>query len=92
MEALAVERDDAGGLLAAMLQGVQAERGDRGGVRMAEDAEHAAFLAQPVAVEVDIGGSGGNFEIETAIARRVVHRLVSWCDRTPVTGWWWTCL
>ena len=54
MEALAVERDDAGRLLAAVLQGVQAERGDGGGVRMAEDAEDAAFLAQPVAVEVEV--------------------------------------
>ena len=50
MEALAVEGDDAGGFLAAVLQGVQAERGDGGGVGMAENAEHAAFLAQPVAV------------------------------------------
>ena len=41
----AVEGDDAGGLLAAMLQGVQPERGDGGGFRVAEDAEHAAFLA-----------------------------------------------
>ena len=45
VKAGAVEGDDAGGLLAAMLQGVQSERGDGGGFRMAEDAEHAAFLA-----------------------------------------------
>jgi hypothetical protein len=45
MEALAVEADDAGGFLAAMLERVQAERGDGGGVGMAENAEHAAFLA-----------------------------------------------
>ena len=45
MEALAVEGDDAGGFLAAMLERVQAERGDGGGVGMAENAEHAAFLA-----------------------------------------------
>ena len=32
MEAFAVEGDDAGRLLPAVLQGVQAERGDRGGV------------------------------------------------------------
>ena len=47
--------DDAGRLLAAVLQGVQAERGDGGGIGVAEDAEHAAFLAQPVAVEVRVG-------------------------------------
>ena len=56
VEALAVEGDDAGRLLAAMLQRVQAERGDRGGVGMAEDAEHAALLVQPVVVEVDAAG------------------------------------
>ena len=56
MEALAVEGDDAGRLLAAMLQGVQAERGDGGGVGMAENAEHAAFLAQPVVVQVEDPG------------------------------------
>ena len=56
MEPLAVEGDDAGGFLAAVLEGVQAERGDRGGVGMAEDAEDAAFLAQPVAVKSWQGG------------------------------------
>ena len=40
-----VKGDDAGGLLAAMLQGVQPEGGNGGGFGMAEDAEHAAFLA-----------------------------------------------
>ena len=45
MEAAAVEGDDAGGFLAAMLEGVQSERGDGGGLGVAEDAEHAAFLA-----------------------------------------------
>ena len=54
----AVEGDDAGRLLAAMLQGVQAERRDGRGVRMAEDAEDAAFLAQRVAVEVKVGPRG----------------------------------
>ena len=55
VEPHAVESDDAGGLLAAMLQRVQAKRGDRGGVGMIEDAEDAAFLAQPVAVGVEAG-------------------------------------
>ncbi len=53
MEALAVEGDDAGRLLAAVLQGVQPERGDGGGVGMIEDAEDAAFLAQPVGIEIE---------------------------------------
>ncbi len=49
----AVESDDAGSLLAAMLQRVQPERDDRGGVGVIEDAEDAAFLAQPVAVRIE---------------------------------------
>ena len=47
-----VESDDAGRLFPAVLQGVQAERGDRGGVAVAIDPEQAAFLAQAVAVEI----------------------------------------
>ena len=35
----------AGGFLAAMLKGVQSECGDGGGFAVAENAEHAAFLA-----------------------------------------------
>ena len=57
MEPLAVEGDDAGRLLAAVLEGVQAERGDRRRVRMPEDAEDAALFAQPVAVEIEPGGA-----------------------------------
>ncbi len=47
-ELLAVEADDAGRLLAAMLKRVQAERGQRGRVGMAEYAEDAAFLVEGV--------------------------------------------
>ena len=54
MEDAAVEGDDAGGFLAAVLQGVEAERDDRRGIRVAVDAEDAAFLAQGVAVEVEV--------------------------------------
>ena len=54
LEALAVEGDDAGRLLAAVLQGVKAERRQGCGVGVAIDAEDAAFLAQPVAVEVEV--------------------------------------
>ena len=54
MKPVAVIADDAGGFLAAMLKGVEAERGDGGGVGMAEDAEDAAFLAERVAVHVGI--------------------------------------
>ena len=48
VELLAVVGDDAAGFLAAMLEGVQAERGERRRILVAEDAEDAAFLAQPV--------------------------------------------
>jgi hypothetical protein len=53
VEALAVEGDDAGGLLAAVLKRMEAERGDGGRVGMAEDAEDAAFLAQPVRLQIE---------------------------------------
>ena len=49
VETFAIERDDARRFLPAMLQGVQAERGDRGGFGMAENAEDAAFLTEPSA-------------------------------------------
>ena len=48
MEAGAVEGDDAGGFLTAVLQGVQAKRSDGGGLRMAEDAENAAFFPETI--------------------------------------------
>ena len=54
LKPVAVERHDAGGFLAAMLQGVKAECGQRGGVCMAIDAKHAAFFTQAVSVEVEI--------------------------------------
>ena len=54
VEALAVEGGDAAGLLAAVLQGVQAERRDGRGVGDVEDAEHAAFHAQRVVVGLGI--------------------------------------
>ena len=57
MKALAVEGDDAGRLLAAVLQGVQAERDDRRRVGVAEDAEDAAFLVQAVLVQIDAGSA-----------------------------------
>ena len=52
MEALAVEGDDAGGFLSAMLERVETKGCDGCGVGMAEDAEDAAFFAQAIGVEV----------------------------------------
>ena len=51
MEMVAVEADDAGRFLAAMLERVQPERGQGRGIGMVEDAEHAALLVQPVLFE-----------------------------------------
>src|SRR5438128_6462244 len=50
MELLAIIGNDPSGFLAAMLERVQAERDQRGGVGMAIDPEDAAFLAQMVVI------------------------------------------
>src|SRR5262249_28871490 len=57
VEALAIIGDDAGGFLAAMLQGVQSERRDRRGIGVAEHAEYAALLTQPVIIKAVRVGS-----------------------------------
>ena len=54
VEAVTVEGHNAGSFLAAMLKGVKAERGDGGSIGMTEDAEHTAFFAERVAVEIEI--------------------------------------
>ena len=54
VEALAVEGDDARRFLAAMLERMQAKRGQRRRIRMSEYAEHAALLAQQIAIEIEI--------------------------------------
>jgi hypothetical protein len=56
VESRAVEGDDARGFLAAMLERMQAEGDDRGCVGVAEDAEDAARLVQPVIPEFDARG------------------------------------
>src|SRR5579862_3028940 len=45
MKTVAVKGNDAGGFLAPVLQGMQAERSNGGGIGMAENAEYAAFFA-----------------------------------------------
>ena len=66
MEALAVEGDDAGGFLAAVLKCVETQCSDGSGFRVAEYAEDTAFFAQPISIkiEIEIGQLG------------LVHRLV----------------
>ena len=51
MEAHAIMRDDAGGLLAAMLQRVQAQGRDRRRIRDIPSAEDAAFLMRLVIID-----------------------------------------
>ena len=53
VEALAVEGDDAGGFLAAVLKRMQSERGDGCSVGMAEYAKDAALFAQPVRIRIE---------------------------------------
>ena len=48
VELPAVEGDDAAGFLAAMLEGVQAERGDGGGFGVPKNTKDPAFLAESV--------------------------------------------
>ena len=67
VEALAVERGDAAGLLAAVLKRVQAERDEMGRVGRVEDAEHAALQSQPVVVAPSVWHSlrHGRFSTST---------------------------
>jgi hypothetical protein len=55
VKAFAVIGDDAGGFLAAVLERMQAERGDGGCVGVSENAEDAAFLAQAVGIRIEFG-------------------------------------
>src|SRR5215471_2628873 len=65
MKALAVVADNAGCFLAAVLERVQPQRGDCGGVGMTQDAEHPAFFAQAVRVELGVEG------VALGVVRRV---------------------
>ena len=59
VEMAAVVGDDARGFLAAMLQGMQAERGVGGGIGGPVDAEQRAFLVEFVVVRRALGGQHG---------------------------------
>src|SRR5262245_16876014 len=50
IELSSVEADDTGRFLPAVLESVEPESGMWGGIRMAEDPEHAAFVLEVVAV------------------------------------------
>ena len=51
MEVMAIEADDAGRFLAAMLERMQPKGGQCRRIGMVEDAENAALLVQPVLFE-----------------------------------------
>src|SRR5262245_7978182 len=91
VEPFAVEGDDARGFLAAVLEGMHAERGDRGGVRMVEDAEDAALFAQTVPVEVQAGGCDRSIDHVAHLAPWLFHRVAAlpWTSRfMPVRSDW----
>ncbi len=71
----AVEGDDAGALLAAMLKGMQAEGRELGRVLVAEDAEDAAFL-----VELVVTAAGQTPGLDRPIRRSI---------RSSPTYWAW---
>src|SRR5581483_2075399 len=78
MESLAVEGNNAGGFLSAVLERMQAQRGDGGRVRMAEYPEYAALFAQTIRVRVEGVGFGHRHRISTTAPSRF-----GWCDHSP---------
>jgi hypothetical protein len=48
MEVFTIKADDAGCFLSAVLERMQAQRRQRCGVGMVEDAEHTTFFVEPV--------------------------------------------
>src|SRR3569623_3538437 len=75
VEAVAVEGDDAGCFLTAMLESVKPEGGDRGGVGMAEDAEHAAFFPECIAFAEQIDVALVAFARGGGTTGEVAHRV-----------------
>ena len=58
VEPFSIEGNNPGSFLAAVLKRVQAERGDRRGVGMAENSEDPAFLAETVRIGRDYANAG----------------------------------
>src|SRR5215470_3981682 len=65
MKPFAVECDDPSRLLTTMLQGMEAERGNRRRVGVAEYAEYAALLAKPIGVGIEGGRHGHDLGTST---------------------------
>ena len=72
VEMAAVEGDDAGGFLAAMLQGMQAERGVGGGIGSPVDAEQRTLLVKLVEVVVEAFGGAGTAGLYLGTACRAI--------------------
>src|ERR1019366_9149690 len=83
---MAVERDDARRLLAAMLQGMQSKSRDGGGGGMAENSENSAFLPQTVGVEVKIEAAGtGILAIQRPSAKiKALSGVLRFTHRQPL--------
>src|ERR1700709_478590 len=76
MKPRAIEGDDAGGFLAAMLQSVQSECGDGGGFGVAEDAEYATLLAQRIAGQIGVVHVGrGEMEVRMELPGVIARAL-----------------
>ncbi len=75
VEPLAVVAGDPAGFLAAVLKGVQAERGEGAGVIRAEDPENPAF--QPGGVVVRVADRPGPLRVRA-------HRVFSTRSSTPL--------
>ena len=70
-ELAVVVGDDARRFLAAMLQRVQAQHGQRARIGMAENAEHAALLVQRIVLESPRPLEGRSWLAATAVACRL---------------------
>src|SRR5579885_962017 len=80
IEAVAIEGNDPRRLLASVLQSVEAEVRDSGGIRMAKDAEDSAFFPEPVRLRVEFGrawlcGPTARIPAAFGLVRVTHHRL-----------------
>ena len=71
IEFMAVEAGDPGSFLPTMLERMEAERADRRGIGRADHAEHSAFLAQFVVLDVP-GRRVGPRSVDVSASSHVV--------------------
>src|SRR3954462_7426525 len=75
IELPSIETDDPGSLLAAVLQGMQAQRRQRRGIAVPQNAKHAALFMQRVVID-----------IKRVVARMIHRALHSNAASTAETG------